>query len=68
MEFVSRPSRCAPYLDPIDAWIIEEMITHLRPQHIVETRLYLGGCTFFLASIGDLLNHREVINWEVNDV
>jgi cephalosporin hydroxylase len=40
---------------PIDAWILQEVISDLRPELIVETGTYRGGSAFYFATVLDLL-------------
>lgn len=50
---------------PLDAWLIQEMISHLRPDVIVETGTYRGGSAWYYATLCDLLEHGEVISVDV---
>jgi cephalosporin hydroxylase len=47
---------------PFDAWILQEMISDLRPEVIVETGTWEGGSAYYFACICDLLGHGEVIS------
>jgi cephalosporin hydroxylase len=40
---------------PLDAWILQEIVSQLRPQVIIETGTYHGGSAFFFATICDAL-------------
>jgi cephalosporin hydroxylase len=50
---------------PMDAWLIQEVISRVRPALVVETGTYRGGSAFFFASIFDLLGEGEVITIDV---
>ena len=50
---------------PLDAWLVQEMIAHLRPGLIVETGTCLGGSAFFFATVCDLLGRGEVISIDI---
>src|SRR5262249_10891222 len=50
---------------PMDTWIYQEILWEKRPEIIVETGVYLGGSTLFLASTCDLLGLGEVLAIDV---
>lgn len=53
--------------NPCDLWIIQEIITELKPDFIVETGTYKGGSTLFFAAILEKINDRgKVISIDVN--
>jgi cephalosporin hydroxylase len=43
---------------PTDLWMIQEIITQLKPDLIIETGTYHGGSTLFYADILDRVNER----------
>jgi len=43
---------------PTDLWMIQEIITQLKPDLIIETGTYHGGSTLFFADILDRINER----------
>jgi cephalosporin hydroxylase len=51
--------------NPLDAWVYQEIITATRPEVIVETGVYNGGGTLFLASLCDLTGGGEVVGVDV---
>ena len=51
---------------PLDAWVIQEAISELRPDIIVETGTHRGGSAFFYASLFDLLGHGEVVTIDID--
>ncbi len=53
------------YQYPMDAWLIQEVLSDTRPDLIVETGTYMGGSTYFYACICDLLGHGEVISIDI---
>jgi len=53
------------YQYPIDAWLIQEVLSDTRPDLIVETGTYMGGSAYFYACICDLLGHGEVISIDI---
>jgi len=50
---------------PLDAWLIQEVVSELRPNLIVETGTWEGGSALYLASICDLLGTGEIISIDV---
>jgi cephalosporin hydroxylase len=51
---------------PMDAWVLQEMISSLRPELIVETGTHRGGSAYFFASLFDLLgSDGEVISIDI---
>lgn len=51
---------------PLDAWLIQEVVSTLRPDLIIETGTYRGGSAFFFASLCDLLDHGSVISVDID--
>jgi cephalosporin hydroxylase len=47
--------------NPLDAWIYQEILYATRPEVIVETGVYNGGSTYFLASLCDLMGRGEIV-------
>ena len=50
---------------PLDAWLIQEVITELRPDLIIETGTYQGGSAYFFACLCDLMNHGDIISIDI---
>jgi cephalosporin hydroxylase len=50
---------------PMDVWLLQEMVSTLRPDVIVETGTYMGGSAYFFATLCDLLGHGEVISIDI---
>jgi cephalosporin hydroxylase len=50
---------------PLDAWLIQEMVSMLRPDLIVETGTYMGGSAFFFATLCEMLEQGEVISIDI---
>jgi cephalosporin hydroxylase len=46
---------------PLDLWVYQELITHLRPGLIVELGTYRGGSALFFAQLCELLGTGRVI-------
>jgi cephalosporin hydroxylase len=46
---------------PSDLWIYQEIITHLRPDFILETGTAYGGSALYLATVCDAIGHGHVI-------
>src|SRR4051794_41974996 len=46
--------------DPLDAWIIQETITEIRPALLLETGTNRGGSALFYANLFDLLGSGQV--------
>jgi cephalosporin hydroxylase len=51
---------------PMDAWLIQEVISTLRTELVVETGTYRGGSAFFYATIFDLLGHGQVVTIDID--
>jgi len=47
---------------PTDLFVYQELLSHVRPDWIVETGTRGGGRALFLASICDLLGHGQVVS------
>jgi cephalosporin hydroxylase len=51
---------------PIDAWILQEVVSAMRPELIVETGTRRGGSAFYFATLLDLLDTPgEVISIDI---
>jgi cephalosporin hydroxylase len=50
---------------PLDLWIYQELIFRTKPEVIVESGVYFGGSTLYLASILDMLKQGEIIGIDV---
>lgn len=46
---------------PMDLWIYQEILHRTRPEVIIETGVYSGGSTLFLANLCDLLGTGSVV-------
>jgi cephalosporin hydroxylase len=51
---------------PLDLWVLQEIIFETRPDLIVETGVYEGGSTLFVASVLDLLGAGEIISVDID--
>ena len=51
---------------PLDLWVFQEIIHETKPDVIVETGTYLGGSTYYFASLLDLLGHGRVLTVDIN--
>lgn len=49
------------FKNPMDMWIVQELITELRPTAIIETGTFQGGSALFYAHMTDLLNLDTII-------
>ena len=50
---------------PLDAWVLQEVISELKPDLIVEFGTFQGGSAFFFASLCALLGHGRVLSIDV---
>jgi cephalosporin hydroxylase len=50
---------------PLDAWLLQEVISELSPDLIVEFGTFQGGSAFFFASLCELLGHGRVLSIDV---
>jgi len=53
--------------NPFDLWILQEIVTQMQPELIIECGTLKGGTTIFLASLLDLINKNGKvlsIDWE----
>lgn len=51
---------------PLDAWLLQEMVSELRPDLIIETGTHEGSSALYLATICDLLGHGEIITIDID--
>ena len=58
----------APVLkNPLDLWVMQEIVHEARPDVIVEAGTYLGGTALFFAHLFDLRGHGQVITIDIKD-
>lgn len=50
---------------PMDLCVYQEILCRTRPDVIVETGVYYGGSTFFLAHLCDLLGHGTILACDI---
>jgi cephalosporin hydroxylase len=50
---------------PLDAWILQEVISEVKPDLIVETGTHLGGSAYFFGTLCDLLGRGEIISIDI---
>jgi cephalosporin hydroxylase len=50
---------------PIDAWVMQEVISEQRPDLIIETGTFMGGSAYYFGCLCELLNHGEVISIDI---
>jgi cephalosporin hydroxylase len=50
---------------PLDAWVLQEVISKLRPDLIVETGTYEGGSAFYYATLCELLGNGRIVSIDV---
>lgn len=53
------------YKCPLDLWIYQEIICHLKPDLIIETGTAQGGSALFMANICDLLGTGQIVTIDV---
>lgn len=51
--------------NPMDLWIYQEMISHLRPDVIVECGTYKGGSALYMAHLMDLAGKGRVVTIDI---
>jgi cephalosporin hydroxylase len=51
--------------NPLDLWVMQEIIAETGPEVIVETGTYRGGSALYFASVCDLLGTGEVISVDI---
>jgi len=55
------------YKNPMDMWIVQELIAEIRPYAIIETGTFQGGSALFYAHITDLLNlDSKILTIDIN--
>jgi len=54
--------------NPLDAWVIQEIISETRPEMLVETGTNFGGSALFFASVFDFLGAGEVVSVDLRPV
>ena len=52
---------------PLDLWVYQEVISHIRPEVIIESGTHKGGSALFLASICDLVNRGKIITIDISE-
>lgn len=53
---------------PTDMWVMQEIITELKPDFVVETGTYLGGSALFFATVLEHVNPKgKVITVDIQD-
>jgi cephalosporin hydroxylase len=50
---------------PMDLWIYQEILSRTRPEVIVETGVFAGGSSLYLASLCDLLGQGQVLACDI---
>ena len=50
---------------PLDTWVYQEILHRTQPDIIVETGVYHGGSTLYLATICDLIGHGRVLACDI---
>lgn len=54
--------------NPLDLWVMQEIVAETRPDVIVETGTYRGGSALFFASLCDLLGHGQVVSVDLQEL
>lgn len=54
------------YKNPLDAWIVQEILHEVRPETVVEIGSAQGGGALYLAHLLDLLGEGEVVSVDVD--
>ena len=52
---------------PSDLWVYQEIIWETKPDIIIECGTFEGGCSYYMASICDLLNNGRIITIDITD-
>jgi cephalosporin hydroxylase len=50
---------------PMDAWVMQEVISELRPDLIIETGTFRGGSAYYYGCLCELLGHGHVVSIDV---
>jgi len=50
---------------PMDAWVMQEVISELRPDLIIETGTFRGGSAYYYGCLCELLGHGQVVSIDV---
>jgi len=51
---------------PLDLWVYQEIIYELKPDLIIETGTLLGGSTYYLAHLCDLIGKGKVVTIDID--
>jgi len=54
------------YKNPLDAWVMQEIVAEVRPEVVVEIGSCEGGSTLFLAGLLDLLGGGTVLSLDID--
>ena len=52
---------------PLDLWVMQEILTEVKPDVLVECGTYLGGSAYYFASLFDLMNRGRVLTVDIED-
>lgn len=50
---------------PLDAWVIQEVVSELRPDYIIETGTHRGGSAYYYATICDLIGNGRILSIDI---
>ena len=53
--------------NPLDLWILQELIFKINPDIIIETGTKYGGNAFYMASMCDLIDNGKIITIDIED-
>jgi len=56
------------FKNPLDLWVMQELVVDTRPQLIVEAGTFQGGSAFYFATLLDLLGDGDVVSIDLRDV
>lgn len=53
--------------NPMDMWVLQEIIFETKPDYLIETGTRMGGSALFFATIFDLIGHGHVITIDIKN-
>jgi cephalosporin hydroxylase len=53
--------------NPLDLWVMQEIVYENRPDLVIETGTYLGGAALYFAHLFDLLGRGRVVTIDIKD-
>ena len=53
--------------NPLDLWVMQEIVYDTRPDVLIEAGTYLGGSALYFGNLFDLLGHGQIVTMDIQD-